>query len=76
MVTHFEAKLEHNQHIVLTKTDDSKQVIYGGLTYDLEIRFTKYSDLGIYTAWVCVNNSYIEYVSAIKYFEIKQTGDE
>jgi len=68
----FEIKVEPLKHIKLTKLDGSTQVLYGSHFYDLEMRFVKHEDLEMYSCWVCVNNSYLEYITDIKFFETKE----
>ena len=72
MIKFFEIKIEPLKHIILTKLDGSTQVLYGSHFYDLEMRFSKHEDLGLYSCWVCINNSYLEHIDSIKYFEIKE----
>ena len=68
----FEIKIEPLKHIILTKLDGSTQVLYGSHFIDLKIRFYKHEDLEMYSCWVCVNDSYLEHITDIKYFEIKE----
>ena len=67
-----EIKIEPLKHIILTKLDGSTQVLYGSYFYELEMRFSKHEDLGMYFCWVCINDSYLEHIDSIKYFEIKE----
>ena len=69
-MTTFELKVEPKNYVKLTKKSGESELVFGSFSYHLELRFTKYEDLEIYSCWVCVNNAYLMNIGDIKYFEV------